>query len=146
MENEAKRQKIMNSKAKKLEKKIRKWQDLITETSIWLFLATLGCYGIPIKQWYLLLLAICTIVVIFYSKIMKTLSKRVQPFQDDLSALKGKISEEDYENINIMLSNRGILKNRLPGLLSFLFSILSFFFVFFLLVLLCYLSSIICTV
>ena len=125
MENEAKRQKIMNSKAKKLEKKIHKWQDLITETSIWLFLATLGCYGIPIKQWYLLLFAICTIVVIFYSKIMKSLSKRYQSFKDDLTALKKENPQGNYKNIDLMLSNRRIFKNHLPGVLSFLFSIFS---------------------
>lgn len=121
----------MENKAKKLEKEILNWQNTITEKSIWLLLATLGCYGIPIERWWLLLLAILAVITVFYNDIYKLLRTKNRSFEEDLCAIKNDISEENYKNIKSLLNKRKIIKNRLSGILSFIFSIISFLYFFY---------------
>jgi hypothetical protein len=141
MENEAKKsekeileekirkleKEILEEKVKKLEKEIADWRKIGTEKAIWLFVAVLGCYSIPIEQSWIRLLAMSIIIIIFLTELSKAVEKykRKQPFLEDLRTLKGDISEKRYKRIEHQLTVCGILKDGYTMFLCLIFYAIS---------------------
>lgn len=120
----------MRNEAKALEREIYEWRRLGAKKGIWLFIATIGCNGIPAEDWWLRCAAMIITGIIILHELYDIILKfnRTQSFQESLYYLKDEIIRTDYERIAKLLTLGAIVKQTYPMLLATLFYVFSFWY------------------
>ena len=121
----------MNPKITSLENEIIAWQRAVDEEGVWLFLAALGCWGVP-NRWFQIIAFIVALILFLWRLCLRRTSHI--PFARQIEELKKEVrgdSESSNELDRIAksyLTISAFQRSGIPYLLCWLFTILSFFY------------------